>query len=108
MFAGAGYNRSSGRGDLVLLKNGAPVHVTTVGATVGMYGISCPTGGGCVALGQPNDAYNTVLVPINRSGVVRPKSLPYLPPFVSIHRLGCSAPNNCVVAGDDLFKTPYT
>jgi hypothetical protein len=100
----AGYT-PGGVGDIVVVHNGVPGHVSTVATLQGVVSVSCPSASGCVAIGN-QAGVGVRFVEVNASGVVTSSRLVTVPAGVVLSRVACTKLTACAVAGTDIFLSP--
>jgi hypothetical protein len=92
-----------GVGDLIPLLGGVPGRLSTVAGTQGIYGVSCPSASGCVALGRTSNDIGAMLISINGSGLLTKTVSVKVPSGVTLDRIACTGVHSCEVAGTDIF-----
>lgn len=110
-----GGHTNSGSGALVKLRDGVPIDYYKVKNTTIVYGVSCPSAAGCVAVERPtglgpfglsSPGVSTKLTIINGSGTPT-KTIPLtLPAGVTLGRIACTSMHSCELAGESVFSKP--
>jgi hypothetical protein len=121
VLGGGGYGevlgKKLGSGVLVKLRDGVPVHYYGVRNTAVVYGVSCPSGAGCLAVERPTalgpfglsrPGVSTKLTIINGSGTPTRTILLTLPAGVTLARIACTSMHSCELAGESAFSRPAT
>lgn len=99
-----GFHGSAAKGDVVALHNGKPGKIANVKGGGQLYGVSCPSHNGCVAIGSASSGVS--FVSIGKGGRPTKTSTPKTPAGVTLDHIACTTLHHCIVAGTDVFKNP--
>ena len=102
-----GYN-NEGIGDVVRVHDGVPAPGTAIAGSKALYSVSCAESAGCAAIGVTSNGASPVVVTLNSSGSVVGSKVLSVAPGVSLTRIACVTPGNCVLSGVDVFASPET
>jgi hypothetical protein len=100
-----GYN-NQGIGDVVRVRDGVPGPGTAIPGSKALYSVSCAEGAGCTALGVTSNGASPVVVTLSSGASVVSSKVVSVAPGVSLTRIACVTPGNCVLSGLDLFASP--
>jgi hypothetical protein len=100
-----GYN-TKGVGDVVPVVHGAPGKAKTVPKTSFVYGVSCPSAKGCVAVADPNSGAGAAVVPINSKGVPGKAAHPSTSAGDALTHIACTTRTSCTLVGTNIFTSP--
>ncbi len=95
-----------GGGVMIPVRNGTPGSAIKIRNTSGLGSISCPNSHGCVAVAEPSNDTNLIIVKINSAGKLGGTKKITLPSGVTMTSIACTTLSHCVLGGTQFFTSP--